>query len=99
MRLTLKLGTHSTFNGGCFLNDPKSKRQVIFSYLHYGGLIEPQITNEAISFTKVYTEIFVINKPPPCRHTRVTKTGKPYGLNQHRKTICENPLSTGTLPD
>ena len=27
------------FNGGCFLNDPKSKRQVLFSYLHYGGLI------------------------------------------------------------
>ena len=27
------------FNGGCFLNDPKSKKQVLFSYLHYGGLI------------------------------------------------------------
>ena len=25
-------------NGGCFLNDSKSKRQVLFSYLHYGGL-------------------------------------------------------------
>ena len=24
--------------GGAFLNDPKSKRQVLFSYLHYGGL-------------------------------------------------------------
>ena len=33
-------GTQSSFNGGCFLNDPKSKRQVIFSYLHYGGLDE-----------------------------------------------------------
>ena len=31
-------GSNSSFNGGCFLNDPKSKRQVIFSYLHYGGL-------------------------------------------------------------
>ena len=34
----MKKGSYSTFNGGCFLNDPKSKRQVIFSYLHYGGL-------------------------------------------------------------
>ena len=25
--------------GGAFLNDQKSKRQVLFSYLHYGGLI------------------------------------------------------------
>ena len=28
------------FCGGCFLNDSKSKRQVLFSYLHYGGLNE-----------------------------------------------------------
>ena len=29
----------TTFSGGCFLNDEKSKRQVLFSYLHYGGLV------------------------------------------------------------
>ena len=26
--------------GGAFLNDDKSKRQVIFAYLHYGGINE-----------------------------------------------------------
>ena len=31
------IGSFNT--GGCFLNDQKSKRQVLFSYLHYGGLI------------------------------------------------------------
>jgi hypothetical protein len=34
------LGAFNT--GGCFLNDDKSKRQVIFAYLHYGGLNESQ---------------------------------------------------------
>ena len=33
------VSTGSAFFGGAFLNDEKSKRQVIFSYLHYGGLI------------------------------------------------------------
>ena len=33
-----KIGGFQT--GGCFLNDSKSKRQVLFSYLHYGGLID-----------------------------------------------------------
>ena len=32
--------TGTSFCGGVFLNDQKSKRQVIYSYLHYGGLNE-----------------------------------------------------------
>ena len=74
-------GSNYNYKRGAWLMKhppPEKKIQAI------GNKRKIKESNNAVFWTKVYVGLFIINIPPPFRHTRVNKTRKIYERTQGR---------------